>query len=111
VFPAGEETPVAYKLRIAPGTAYDFTPAPTLDLIFVEAGEATLRMDTATTVQRAGEAGEPVPAGIEATVHAGDYFVLAPLTTGQVRNDGAAPAVFSVASIRATEGAAATPAP
>lgn len=110
VFAPGEEAPVAYKLRIDPGTTYDFAPAPTLDLAYVEAGEATLRLDTATTVQRAGEAGEPVPAGTEVAVEQGDYLVVAPLTTGQVRNDGDEPVVFSMASVQVGHDAAATPA-
>jgi hypothetical protein len=42
-------------------------------------------------------------------VEPGDSFVLAPHTTGQIRNDSDEPAVFAVASIRAAE-AAATPA-
>ena len=109
VFAEGEEAPVAYKLRIDPGITYDFAPAPTLDLAYVEAGKVTLRLDTATTVQRAGEEGEPVPAGTEVAVEQGDYMVVAPLTTGQIRNDGDEPAVFSIASIRVA-GVAATPA-
>ncbi len=110
VFAEGREDPTAYRLRLDPEVTYGFEAAPSLDLVYVQSGAATFRLDTATTVSRFGAGGEDMVADAEFKVAAGDYFVLAPFTTGEVRNDGEEPFVVSVAGIIPDGAGMATPA-
>jgi hypothetical protein len=43
--------------------------------------------------------GETVAANTEVVVEAGEYLVLPPMTTGEVRNDGTEPASVSIANV------------
>lgn len=99
VFAEGQEAPVTYRLRFDAGVTYAFTPAPSLDLVYVESGTLTLRLDTAITVTRSDGTSETVAPGTEVTVTQGDYFVFPPMITGEVRNDSPEAAVVSVAGI------------
>lgn len=109
VFAAGEEEPRTYRIRFDPGVTYPFEGIPSLDLLYVESGTATLRLDNQVTVNRPGATGENVAADFVFTITAGDYLVRAPFTTGEVRNDGQDPVVVSVASIPVSGAGMATP--
>ena len=108
VFAEGAADPTAYTLVFAPGTVYEVAPTPTLDLVYVDEGAATLTLDAPVTIHRSGGP-EEVAANTEFAAAAGDYFVMTPLTGGQVRNEADAPVTFSIASIRMSAEAAATP--
>lgn len=108
VFAEGAADPTAYTLVFAPGTVYEIAPTPTLDLVYVDEGAATLTLDASVTIHRAGGS-EEISAGTEFAAAAGDYFVMTPLTGGQVRNEEDAPVAFAIASIRMSEEASATP--
>jgi len=76
----------------------------------MEAGSLTVRLNGPAIVGEVGAtdaAGEAIPAGTEVTVSAGQYLVLQPGVTGEVRNDGKETATVSVAGI--ATGGSATP--
>ena len=109
VFAEGQEVPTAYRLRLDPGVTYRFEAAPSLGLVYVQSGAAAFRVTTPTTVTRSGAAGENVAADTEFMVAAGDSFVLAPFTTGEVRNEGQEPLDLSIAGILPDGAGMATP--
>jgi hypothetical protein len=101
-FAPGQEAPALYRLHFAPDVTYAFVEDPSLGLAYVESGTLTLRVDMPVMVGQVGAsdtAGEQVAADTEFTVTAGDYFVLPPFATGDVRNDGPEAATVSVAGI------------
>lgn len=116
VFIEGRQDPSLYRLAFAPGVTYPVHEAPTLELVYAEAGALTMTLSVPVTVGQLGApeaAGENIAANTEFTFEAGEYFVLPPSTTGEVRNEGEESAVVSVANILAEGGGtpAATPAP
>ncbi len=101
-FAMGQEAPSLYRLTFAPGVIYRVEPAPDISLAYLETGALTLTLDAPVTITRAGSSdapGEAVTASTEFTVEAGDYFVLPPLASGEVRNDGEVAASVMVAAI------------
>ncbi len=112
LLPVPDDPPALYRLHFAAGVVYAFSAAPSLDVVYVEAGTLTLQLDVPVTVARLGEtgaAGESIIADTEFTVTAGDYFVLPPFATGEVRNTGDETATVSVAGLM--PGEIATPVP
>lgn len=102
ILPASDDPPSLYRLFVAAGVTYEFSSDPSLAVVYVEAGTATLQVELPVTRFQTGAtdaAGESFAAGTEFTVTSGDYFVLPPLATGSVRNDGNEPVEFSVAGI------------
>ncbi len=102
LLPAAQEPPSLYRLTFAPDVTYPFEGDPSIALAYIESGTLTVRVDAPVTIARADAAatpGEMVAAGTDFTVTAGEYFVLPPMATGVIRNDGPESAAFSVAGI------------
>lgn len=102
VLPTSQDPPSLYRLHFAPGVTYEIMEDPSIGVSFVNTGTLTLRVDVPVTVAQSGAtgaAGESFAAGTEFTVTAGDYFVLPPSATGQVRNDGDETVTVSVAGL------------
>ncbi len=111
-FAAGQEEPSLYRLTFAPGVTYLVAPSPAINLVYGEAGALIFTLDAPVTVTRAGATdmpGEAVAADTAFTLAAGDYAVLPPLVSGEVRNEGQEPASAVAAAI--VPSGAATPAP
>jgi quercetin dioxygenase-like cupin family protein len=101
-FAEGREDPSVYRLTFDAGVTYNIQQSPALEVAYVESGSLTITLSAAITIGQLGAtdtSGEAVAAGTEVTVQAGQYFVLPPMTTGEVRNDGAEAASVSIANI------------
>ena len=101
-FAPGQEVPSLYRLTFAPGVTYRVEPAPSISLVYGDAGELTATLDAPITIIRAGATdapGESVAAGTEFTLAAGDYALFPPLIGGEVRNDSREAATVTVADI------------
>ena len=104
---------------LAPGATVPLDPAaPSATLVYMASGAATFRVEAEIPVARGTRAGTPgptepevIPAGTEFTLNDGDSALLPPMTGGELRNDGAEPAVAWVATVAVTTEAAATPSP
>lgn len=110
VFVEGEQNPSLYRLHFQPGVTYAVHPGPNLEIAYMEAGSLIVRLNGPAIVGEVGatdNGGEAIPAETEVTVSAGQYLVLQPGVTGDVRNDGQETATVSVAGI--APGGAATP--
>lgn len=102
VFAEGREDPTAYRLTFDAGVTYTIMESPALEIAYVESGTLTMTLSVPVTVGQVDapdEAGEAVAAGTEFTLDAGEYIVLPPMTTGEVRNDGEEPASVSIANL------------
>jgi quercetin dioxygenase-like cupin family protein len=102
VFREGQDAPVQYDLHFEPGVVYAIEPSPSLELGYLVEGSLIFTLDADVVVGVAGtpdSAGETVPAGTEFTLSPGDYVVLRPGVTGEVRNEGTDTATLSVAGI------------
>lgn len=101
VFAEGEEAPVRYRLSFESGVVYPVEPSANLELIYAESGSLVMTFDTAVAVGRIGDVvgGEVVPAGTEFTLEAGQFLVLQPGVSGEVRNDGTETAAVVVAGL------------
>jgi hypothetical protein len=102
VFAEGRQDPSLYRLTFAPGVMYPIAESPALELAYVESGALAMTLSVPVTIGEVGSpgvAGESVEANTEFTLEAGQYIVLPPGTTGEVRNDGDEPGVVSVANI------------
>ena len=113
-FAEGQEAPALYRLIFEPGVTYAFDAVPEISLALVESGPLALTVDVPVSITRAGatdESGEDIEADTEFTVETGDYFVLAPFASGEVRNDVEEAASVMVAAIivDAASAAEATP--
>lgn len=111
VFVAGQDNPSLYHLQFAPGVSYLVQPSTNLELVLMESGSLTVRFDATVTVPQlngADGSGEVVAAHTEVILSAGQYFVLPPGVSGEVRNDGDETAIVSVAGM--VPGGAASPA-
>jgi quercetin dioxygenase-like cupin family protein len=133
-FGTAEELPpapvelVLARVTLAPGAGFPIeADDPSVGLAYVESGALTIRVEAPLRVTRAatiaafatpGAAGagavpgpEEVPAGTEVTLEAGDSVVIPANVAGEVRNDGAEPAVGLAALVAPPEeGDGATPA-
>ena len=106
-FVEGEEVPAVYRLRLDPGTTYDFSGDPSIALAVIESGSVGLTADTPLTVLRgdgAGAAGEPAAPSSAVDLAVGDHLILPALASGQLRNDGSEPAAILVASLASPNG-------
>lgn len=102
ILPTSQDPPLLYRLHFAPGVTYEMMEDPSIGVVYINAGTLVLRVDVPVTVAQSGAtgtAGETFTAGTEFTVTAGDYFVLPPSATGEVRNDGDETATVSVAGL------------
>lgn len=102
VFVDGQENPSLYHLHFAPGVSYPVQASPSLELVLMESGTLTVRLDAPVTISQLNAmdgSGEAVAAGAEFTLGAGQYFVLAPGVSGEVRNDGEETATVSIAGM------------
>jgi quercetin dioxygenase-like cupin family protein len=105
VFAEGQDEPASYRLHFEAGVTYPVEPSPALELVYVEAGTLTMQLDAPVTIGHLAATnvgGETIDAGMEVSVTAGEYFVIAPGTGGEVRNDGEDTAIVSVAGILPT---------
>lgn len=110
VFVDGQENPSLYHLHFAPGVSYPVQASPSLELVHMESGTMTVRLSAPVTVSQLNAmdgSGEAVAAGTEFTLGAGQYFVLAPGVSGEVRNDSDETATISIAGM--IPGGTATP--
>jgi hypothetical protein len=101
-FVEGREDPSVYRLTFDAGVTYMIQQSPALEVVYVESGSLTITFSAAVTIGQLGTtdmSGEAVAPDTEVTVEAGNYFVLPPMTTGEVRNDGAEAASVSIANI------------
>lgn len=98
-----------YRFTNAPGSVFT-SPAtdPGIALITVESGEATWRLESPATINRASGP-EEVAAGTAFTLGPGEFFVWPGYVAGEFRNNGQEPAVTLVAFLAPVQGAAATP--
>jgi quercetin dioxygenase-like cupin family protein len=102
VFVDEQENPSLYRLSFEPGVSYPVEPGPNLELVFMEAGSLTMQLDAPVTLGQLGDtssAGESIAADTDFTLTAGQYFVLQPGVSGEVRNDGQETATVSIAGI------------
>ncbi|MDQ3654961.1 MAG: hypothetical protein M3457_07775 [Chloroflexota bacterium] len=109
VFVEGQENPSLYDLHFAPGVTYPVQASPSLELVYMESGTMTLRLNAPVTVTQMGaKSGETVAADAEFTLIEGQYFVLSPGVSEKVRNDTEETATASIAGM--IPGGTATPA-
>lgn len=102
VFAEGAEEPAVYRLTFDAGVAYPVMPSTHLEVIYMESGSLTMTLDAAVVVTQLGDTesgGEIVPANTEFTLETGQFIVLQPGVSGEVRNDGSEPASVSVAGL------------
>jgi len=107
------------RVTVAPGATVPLDPTdPSATLVYMSSGAATFRVEAEIPVARGARAGTPgptapevIPAGTEFTLNDGDSALLPPMTGGELRNDGAEPAVAWVATVAVITEAAATPTP
>jgi quercetin dioxygenase-like cupin family protein len=102
IFREGQEAPVQYDLHFEAGVVYAIEPSPSLELGYMVEGSLSFTLDADVIVGTSGaldSAGETVPAGTEFTLSPGDYVVLRPGVTGELRNEGTDTATLSVAGI------------
>ena len=102
VFAEGRQDPSLYRLTFAPSVTYTIAQSPALELAYVESGALAMTLSVPVTIGQVGSpeaAGESVEANTEFKLEAGQYIVLPPGTTGEVRNDGDEPGVVSIANI------------
>ncbi len=131
-FGTAEELPapadlILIRFTIDPGAGFPIEEDdPSVALVYVESGAFTVRTEAPIRVTRAAtiaafatpgaveEGAEPqleeIAAGTEFTLEAGDSAVFPPNVPGEVRNDGAEPAVGLVTIIAPPEEAEGTPA-
>lgn len=100
------------RVTMDPGVTFGAPNDPAVNLIYIESGEVTFRIDSGPVfvVRDAAEMGfgapfEEVPAGTEFTLGQGEGFVIAPFTTGEARNDGLEPVVWTLAAMYPPQGA------
>ena len=93
--PAGmentEDDPTNLRLHFAPGATFPLDPGGSLEVVIIEAGTLTVQLDGAIITGQLGTAdavGGSVPAGTTTSLTAGQYFVLSPALSGELRNDG-----------------------
>lgn len=109
---AGGDAPVNYRLTFDAGVVYEVMPGGNLEVGYVESGSLVMVLDAAVTVGRVGDVesgGLEVPANTEFTVEAGQFIVLQPGVSGEIRNEGGEPAVVSVAGLTPAGVPGATP--
>ena len=102
VLAAPEDPPPFFWLRFAPGITYEIPADPTIGIVYAQSGELTLRLDAPVTVIRAGaegDQGEPIAAGTDFTLVAGDYVLFPANIGGEARNEGSEPAQIVAASL------------
>src|SRR5437868_2887881 len=85
--PASDNPPTLYRLRFAPGASLPFADNPSISLIYVETGALTLQLQATVRDIRSNDATPAAaPANSAVTVRQGDYFVVPPMVTGEMRN-------------------------
>jgi hypothetical protein len=102
VFVEGREEPLLYTLHFDPDVVYAVEPGSNLELGYLEAGTLTMTLEAPVTIAQVGDtasAGEVIDAGTEVTLSVGQYFVLQPGVSGEIRNDGDEVATLSVAGV------------
>ncbi len=80
-FVEGQENPSLYRLSFEPGVSYPVQESPSLELVYMESGTLTVRLNATVTVASLNAtdgSGESVVAGTGFTLSTGQYFVLAP---------------------------------
>ncbi|MBW3634046.1 MAG: cupin domain-containing protein [Chloroflexi bacterium] len=94
---------------LAPGAVVPFDPTdPTADLVYVTAGELTVRVEPPVTVAR--QVGQGTPAPPPTVMRTGDAALFPAFTRGEIRNDGTTAAIVLAANL-AVVSTAATPTP
>jgi len=102
LFAEGSEAPSSYRLHFDPGVVYAVMPSPSLDLGYMETGSLVMTLDSAVTIGRVGDTeatGDSIPAGTEFVLEEGEFIVLQPGASGEIRNDSDQTATLSVAGL------------
>lgn len=102
VFVVGQENPSLYRLHLDAGVTYPVAPSTSLELVYMEAGSLTVTLDGEVTIGRVGEAepqGGKIEANTEFMLQAGQFLVLEPGVSGEVRNQGDETATVSIAGL------------
>lgn len=102
VFAEGQENPSLYSLRFDPGVSYQVEASPNLEIAYVVSGSLIVQLDGPVIVGAVGAIGTPgeaVSADQEVTVAEGQYIVLQPGVSGEVRNEGDEPVIVAVAGV------------
>lgn len=102
LFAEGAMEPSAYRLTFEPGVVYTVAPSANLEVTYMESGSLVMTLDAAVTVTQLGDVesgGEVVAANTAFTAEAGQFLVLQPGVSGEVRNEGDEPAVVSVSGL------------
>jgi quercetin dioxygenase-like cupin family protein len=91
---------IAVRVTIEPGAVSSFDDTdPTSGMLIVESGTFTAKLEAALSVSRAGGTfgeTEDFAIGDEASLSAGDVMFIPGSIAGEIRNDGAEPAVGTV---------------
>ncbi len=109
----GLDGPGSFHLYLDPGAVFPIDPGGGLELLYVESGHVNVQLDGTVTVGALGmtdDAGEVVPADTDVTLTAGQYIVLEPQLTGELRNEGETTVSIAVADLTPSMQDIATPA-
>ena len=96
--------PANYRLHIEPHATFPVDPGGTYEVVVVEAGTLTVRFNGGIVVgvlDATAPASETVAAGTDATLTAGQYFLLPPALAGELRNEGDVTVTILVAEVPA----------
>lgn len=113
VFPEGSQEPSSYRLTFDAGITYEIAASPNLEVGYMESGSLVMTVDQSVTVKQVDDLegeGDTYSAGTEFTIEAGQFMVMQPGATGEIRNDTDAPAVISIAGLVPAAPGMATPA-
>ena len=112
LFAEGAEAPSVYRLTFEDGVVYPVIPGPSLEVGYMESGSLVMTLDVPVTVMQVGNLdgpGETFDPGTAFTLEEGNYLVLQPGASGEIRNESGGPAMLSVAGLIPTSGIQATP--
>lgn len=112
VFPPNSQEPSSYRLTFDAGVTYEANASPNLEVGYVESGSLVMTLNQSVTVKQVDDLegeGEMYSAGTEFTIEAGQFMVMQPGASGEIRNDTDAPAVISIAGLVPSAPGMATP--
>src|SRR5215210_5006332 len=99
LMPASEDPPSLYRLRFAPGATLAFVDDPAISLVYVESGALSLQLNAPVSDARPeASSGDEAP-DTAVDLSQGDYFVLPPLVSGEIRNNSQEPMSIVIAAI------------
>jgi hypothetical protein len=102
IFTEGQDSPTIYRLHFDAGVTYEVAPSGNLELVYMESGSLMMTLDASVTVGTVGDVetgGILAPANTEFTLGTGQFVVMQPGVSGEVRNEGMDTATVSVAGL------------